>query len=79
MKISNRYSSKLAALLVLCATSKTTLGVSDNDESTNDKTHGPTFFLIDNTDQLCLGSDTFKRCSLNTLYFAVGSPGTFYD
>lgn len=77
MKISNRYSSKLAALLVLCATSKTTLGVSDNDESTNDKTHGPTFFLIDNTDQLCLGSDTFKRCSLNTLYFAVGSPGNY--
>lgn len=76
MKISNRYSFTLLNLLVLCAT-KTTLGLSDDDESTNGKSHGPSFFLIDNSDQLCLAGEEFKRCSIDTLYFAVGSPGNY--
>jgi hypothetical protein len=33
------------------------------------------FFLIDATDQLCLSGETFKRGSIDTLFYAVGPPG----
>jgi hypothetical protein len=33
------------------------------------------FFLIDQTDQLCLSGEDFKRCSIDTLFYVVGSPG----
>jgi hypothetical protein len=33
------------------------------------------FFLIDQTDQLCLSGDDFRRCSIDTLFYVVGSPG----
>ena len=35
----------------------------------------PPFFLIDTSDQLCLGGEDFKRCSIDTLFYVVGSPG----
>jgi hypothetical protein len=60
------------ALLLLCATAS--LAVADDDASSK-KANGPPFFLIDTSDQLCLGGEEFKRCSIDTLFFVVGSPG----
>jgi serine/threonine-protein phosphatase 6 regulatory ankyrin repeat subunit B len=37
----------------------------------------PPFFLQDPTDSLCLGGEAFKRCSINTLWYVVGSPGKY--
>ena len=37
----------------------------------------PPFFLQDPTDGLCLGGGTFKRCSINTLWFVTGKPGSY--
>eukprot|EP00934_Nitzschia_sp_Nitz4_P000144 Nitzschia sp. Nitz4//scaffold23_size168460//114408//117133//NITZ4_002234-RA/size168460-snap-gene-0.165-mRNA-1//-1//CDS//3329543680//144//frame0 len=37
----------------------------------------PPFFLIDNTDQLCLGGSEFKRCSIETLWYVQGEPGQY--
>lgn len=61
------------ALLLLCATA--TLAVADDDVASSKKANGPPFFLIDTSDQLCLGGEEFKRCSIDTLFFVVGSPG----
>ena len=63
-------------LLLLCA-STTTLGVAKDDDSSKGKGDGPPFFLIDSSDQLCLAGEEFKRCSINTLFSVVGSPGKF--
>lgn len=35
----------------------------------------PPFFLQDPTDSLCLHGEEFKRCSIDTLFYVVGSPG----
>lgn len=37
----------------------------------------PPFFLQDSTDSLCLHGESFKRCSIDTLFFVVGSPGSY--
>jgi hypothetical protein len=37
----------------------------------------PPFFLQDPSDNLCLAGDAFKRCSIETLWYVVGSPGKF--
>eukprot|EP00568_Trieres_chinensis_P002301 CAMPEP_0183293248 /NCGR_PEP_ID=MMETSP0160_2-20130417/2005_1 /TAXON_ID=2839 ORGANISM="Odontella Sinensis, Strain Grunow 1884" /NCGR_SAMPLE_ID=MMETSP0160_2 /ASSEMBLY_ACC=CAM_ASM_000250 /LENGTH=938 /DNA_ID=CAMNT_0025454335 /DNA_START=100 /DNA_END=2916 /DNA_ORIENTATION=- len=37
----------------------------------------PPFFLQDPVDSLCLGGETFRRCSIDTLFFVVGSPGNY--
>ena len=60
------------AFFLLCATA--TLVLADDDASSK-KANGPPFFLIDTSDQLCLGGEEFKRCSIDTLFFVVGSPG----
>lgn len=60
------------ALFLLCATA--TLA---DDEASLKKANGPPFFLIDTSDQLCLGGEEFKRCSIDTLFFVVGSPGNY--
>lgn len=39
------------------------------------KSSPPPFFLIDTSDQLCLSGEEFKRCSIDTLFYVVGSPG----
>jgi hypothetical protein len=42
------------------------------------KTSGPPpFFLQDPTDGQCLCGSTYKRCSLNTLWYVVGKPGSY--
>ena len=38
----------------------------------------PPFFIQDPTDSLCLaGEEGFKRCSIETLWYVLGEPGTF--
>ncbi len=37
----------------------------------------PAFFLQDPTDGLCLAGGTYKRCSINTLWFVTGKPGSY--
>ena len=37
----------------------------------------PPFFLQDPSDSMCLAGEEFKRCSIDTLFYVVGSPGTF--
>jgi hypothetical protein len=69
----------ITASLLICATATiTTLGAADDDVSTKGKGNGPPFFLIDSSDQLCLAGEEFKRCSIDTLFFVVGSPGKFF-
>jgi hypothetical protein len=43
-----------------------------------DKDGGPPpFFLQDPADSLCLAGESFKRCSIDTLFYVVGAPGTY--
>jgi hypothetical protein len=45
---------------------------------TPDKEGGPPpFFLQDPADSLCLAGEDFKRCSIETLFYVVGAPGTY--
>jgi ankyrin repeat protein len=37
----------------------------------------PPFFLQDSSDSLCLSGEDFRRCSIDTLFFVVGSPGSY--
>jgi serine/threonine-protein phosphatase 6 regulatory ankyrin repeat subunit B len=37
----------------------------------------PPFFVQDPTDSLCLAGEEFKRCSIDTLFYVVGSPGQY--
>jgi len=37
----------------------------------------PPFFLQDPSDSLCLAGDEFTRCSIDTLFYVVGSPGNY--
>ncbi|KAL3801144.1 hypothetical protein ACHAW5_011092 [Stephanodiscus triporus] len=37
----------------------------------------PPFFLQDSSDSLCLAGEDFRRCSVDTLFFVVGSPGSY--
>jgi ankyrin repeat protein len=37
----------------------------------------PPFFLQDPSDSLCLAGETFQRCSVETLWYVVGSPGSY--
>lgn len=42
------------------------------------KTSGPPpFFLQDPVDGQCLSGSVYKRCSLNTLWYVVGKPGSY--
>ena len=47
-------------------------------EKEETKSSPPSFFLIDTSDQLCLAGETFKRCSIDTLFYVVGSPGMYF-
>jgi hypothetical protein len=60
-----------AGLMILC-----TAWAAEDDPSHKGGKTAPPFFLIDTTDQLCLAGEHFKRCSIDTLFFVVGTPGT---
>ena len=42
-----------------------------------DSASPPVFFLQDPTDGLCLAGEDFKRCSIDTLFYVVGTPGKY--
>jgi len=37
----------------------------------------PAFFLQDPTDGLCLAGKGYKRCSIDTLWYVTGKPGSY--
>ena len=37
----------------------------------------PPFFLQDSSDSLCFAGEDFRRCSVDTLFFVVSSPGSY--
>lgn len=37
----------------------------------------PAFFLQDPTDGLCLAGKVYKRCSIDTLWYVTGKPGSY--
>ena len=57
-----------AALVLAVAASRTAMAASDDATP-------PPFFLQDPSDNLCLAGEQFKRCSIETLWYVVGSPG----
>jgi hypothetical protein len=73
-----RTQSTLTLLQVLLVTlSTTTVTAKEKTKTGVTKAQGPPpFFLQDTTDSLCLAGDEFKRCSIDTLFFVVGQPGT---
>lgn len=46
-------------------------------KSLSKSTGPPPFFLQDATDGLCLGGAVYRRCSLNTLWYVTGKPGSY--
>jgi len=36
----------------------------------------PPFFIQDPSDGLCLAGEDFQKCSINTLFYVLGEPGT---
>jgi len=47
------------------------------DEKSGKGQGPPPFFLQDPTDSMCLAGEEFKRCSIDTLFYVVGSPGSY--
>ena len=37
----------------------------------------PPFFIQDTKDSLCVAGEDFRRCSIDTLWYVVGSAGEF--
>jgi len=75
----------LASCLAYLGIAATTASAAKKQEEEATSTSGgvtkaqgpPPFFLQDTTDSLCLHGETFKRCSIDTLFFVVGSPGSY--
>mmetsp|Transcript_21787 Transcript_21787/g.32574 ORF Transcript_21787/g.32574 Transcript_21787/m.32574 type:complete len:891 (-) Transcript_21787:80-2752(-) len=63
-----RYSSAALALFLAAGVS----AKKDVDSSSN-----PPFFLQDTLDGMCLAGGVFKRCSIDTIFNVVGSPGSY--
>lgn len=53
------------------------VAVDGKRKSDNSEKGPPPFFLQDSTDGLCLSGEGFKRCAIDTLFYVVGSPGTY--
>mmetsp|Transcript_59664 Transcript_59664/g.69726 ORF Transcript_59664/g.69726 Transcript_59664/m.69726 type:complete len:917 (-) Transcript_59664:132-2882(-) len=71
---------RFATAALICALSildATTLIIAA-EESSSEKAKGPPpFFLQDGSDGLCLAGEEFKRCSIDTLFYVVGAPGSY--
>jgi len=69
--------------VALAALASVAIAADDTDSSSSSedgvaKAQGPPpFFLQDPTDSLCLHGEEFRRCSIETLFFVVGSPGSY--
>ena len=51
------------------------VALSTSVATASDDATPPPFFLQDPSDNLCLAGEDFKRCSIETLWYVVGSPG----
>ena len=67
----------LVALLLQVLLPSASSSSSSSSSSVSKATGPPPFFLQDPRDGLCLSGSTFKRCSLDTLWFVVGEPGSY--
>eukprot|EP00559_Dactyliosolen_fragilissimus_P007848 CAMPEP_0184863496 /NCGR_PEP_ID=MMETSP0580-20130426/11298_1 /TAXON_ID=1118495 /ORGANISM="Dactyliosolen fragilissimus" /LENGTH=920 /DNA_ID=CAMNT_0027361861 /DNA_START=180 /DNA_END=2942 /DNA_ORIENTATION=+ len=66
-------------LLIQLCTCSPVHGATDSKKSGVSKAQGPPpFFLQDPSDSLCLAGEEFRRCSLETLFFVVGKPGSYH-
>jgi len=45
--------------------------------ASEDKKGPPPFFLQDSSDGMCLAGEEFKRCAIDTLFYVIGSPGSY--
>lgn len=74
MKVYSFHAALLQLVLVLTlAASKANAASSSSDDGKGP----PPFFLQDSTDGMCLSGEIFKRCSIDTLFYVVGSPGEY--
>lgn len=68
-------------LMIILINTTTTLHTAyasnGNKNSSDNNTTPPPFFLQDPTDSLCLAGDTFRRCSLDTLWYVKGTAGNY--
>jgi hypothetical protein len=51
--------------------------VTANTQQVSKSQGPPAFFLQDPTDGMCLAGGTYKRCSISTLWFVTGKPGSY--
>ena len=80
-----RISSLPTILLGIIATTSSSSAEKTSDQESSSTTTGgvtkaqgpPPFFLQDTSDSLCLSGEDFRRCSIDTLFFVVGSPGSY--
>lgn len=66
-------------LLLLAATlrSSATEPAAESSNAVSKASGPPSFFLQDPTDGLCLGGERYRRCSIDTLWFVTGKPGSY--
>lgn len=75
----NMFSSKGSLLLLFCQNMLSVVQGSSSRSRNSGKadTGPPPFFLQDSTDGMCLSGEGFKRCAIDTLFYVVGSPGSY--
>ena len=65
------------ALLNLRAQSTESVKSAPETTAVSKATGPPSFFLQDPTDGLCLGGERYRRCSIDTLWYVTGKPGSY--
>ena len=68
---------RFAAALFVAASLAVTASADDKGGVTK-KSGPPPFFLQDAQDSMCMGGEEYRRCSIDTLFFVSGSPGTCF-
>lgn len=68
---------KISALFALGLTAATHAEEAKKTDGVTKAQGPPPFFLQDSSDSLCLAGEDFRRCSIDTLFFVVGSPGSY--
>lgn len=68
---------RFTSLALLFALLAPLAAAAEKDSTTTAAATPPPFFLQDATDSLCLAGENFKRCSIETLWYVVGAPGSY--
>ena len=63
----------LSALVLFCFSFSVALA----QKAVSKSAGPPAFFLQDPTDGLCLAGKVYKRCSIDTLWYVTGKPGSY--